>query len=178
MQEDIQHKVEHHFTSLEYEIRKRDEIIIQLQARILTLERNEEQLEDSGDSTEAEGSIEEDCVEHDYPFARDGSVDTVLSARPRLRRSPPSTDSSNNRRSWEEHSEEETLELQDLPCSITPQPLWNEDVAIELESNSSRSDEEEEGAVGNGRTNDWEVVMLAEQLEARRRSQEHSGPGS
>lgn len=107
-----------------------------------------------------------------------------------------------NRRSWEEHSEEETLELQDLPRSITPQSLWKDEVAIDLESSDdsgdelgkpgrsglpggltgSLSDEEDDDEVvevldENGHNN-WEVAMLAQELEKRRRSSECSSPGS
>lgn len=120
----------------------------------------------------------------DHPFMRDGSVDTVLTAQPRLRHSSPSTDSSINRRSWEEHSEEETLELQDLPRSITPQSIWKEDVAIDVDSDLSRSDDDD-GAAGCSDTDDdesahnnWEVTMLAQQLEARRKSSGSSRSGS
>lgn len=195
LQEDIQSKFECQFASLELEIRKRDEIISQLQARIQELEQREiRTMGDSGDSTEPDISIEEDLVEdrEDHPFMRDGSVDTVLTAQTRYRRSPHSTESSYNRRSWEEHSEEETLELQDLPRSMTPQSLWKEDVAIDLESNSegSNSENEDEGTTCRSESededenkdeeghNNWEVVMLAEELETRRRSSESSSPGS
>ncbi|XP_033217972.1 uncharacterized protein LOC117173478 [Belonocnema kinseyi] len=184
--EEIQLSYEKEYTSLELEIRKRDEIISQLQTRILQLEqRRSRSCEDSDDSTEAEGSMEEDVMEdrEDHPFMRDGSVDTVLTAQPRLRRSSPSTDSSINRRSWEEHSEEETLELQDLPRSITPQSIWKDDVAIDVDSDESKSDDEGEARGSDtdeeeGGHNNWEVTMLAQQLEARRKSSESSRSGS
>ncbi|KZC10580.1 Cyclic nucleotide-gated cation channel alpha-3 [Dufourea novaeangliae] len=200
--EDIQTKFERQFTSLELEIRKRDEIISQLQARIQELEQTESRnTEDSlGDSTEHDASLEEDLDDdrEDHPFMRDGSVDTVLTARSHYTRSSPSMEStSQNRRSWEEHSEEETLELQELPTSIVPQTLWKDDVAIDLESNSdsSRSEDEfDDRAAGRSDSgndeddedeeshreghNNWEVAMLAEELEARRRSSENTSPGS
>lgn len=202
--EDIQTKFERQFTSLELEIRKRDEIISQLQARILELEQRESRNADEsmGDSTEHDASLEEDLDDdrEDHPFMRDGSVDTVLTTtQPRYKRSSPSTESSSqNRRSWEEHSEEETLELQELPSSIVPQPLWKDDVAIDFESNSESSrsedelderaardsendgddDEEAEVRRRQGRRNNWEVAMLAQELEARRRSSEDANPGS
>ncbi|CAK9825562.1 Cyclic nucleotide-gated cation channel alpha-3 [Anthophora retusa] len=200
--EDIQTKFERQFTSLELEIRKRDEIISQLQARILELEQRESRNMDEslGDSTEHDASLEEDLDDdrEDHPFMRDGSVDTVLTTRPHYKRSSPSTESSSqNRRSWEEHSEEETLELQELPSSIVPQYLWKDEVAIDLESNSesSRSEDEFEdratgrsdsendeedggGAVRRDEHNNWEVAMLAQELESRRRSSENANPGS
>ncbi|KAK0162655.1 hypothetical protein PV327_006416 [Microctonus hyperodae] len=192
--EDVQNKFEHQFVSLELEIRKRDEIISQLQNRIQELEQLEVAGGDnlSDDNTDLDVSLENDLVDdhEDHPFMRDGSVDTVLTARPRLKRSPPISDTSRKRRSWEEHSEEETLQLQDLPRSISPQSLWKDDVAIDLESSSDDSKyEEEQRSVGRRRSADdyiddspghdnWEVEMLAQQLEARRRSHENSSPGS
>lgn len=177
-QDDLQNKFQVQFTSLESEIRKRDEIISQLQARIIELEsclENAQDLEDNsaGDSTEHDASLEEDLDDdgEDHPFMRDGSVDTVLTTS-RTRYS--------HRRSWEEHSEEETLELQELPNSIVPQNLWRNEVAIDLESNNStdenHSENEESG--DDQAHNNWEVVMLAEQLEARRRSNDNTSPGS
>ncbi|XP_076244393.1 uncharacterized protein LOC143185331 isoform X2 [Calliopsis andreniformis] len=193
--EDVQTKFEREFTSLELEIRKRDEIISQLQTRIQELEQRELRNADEsqGDSTEHDASLEEDLDDdrEDHPFMRDGSVDTVLTTRSHYKRSSPSTEStSQNRRSWEEHSEEETLELQELPSSIVPQSLWKEDVAIDLESNSdsskseddfdraSKSDTEDEESVVRDEHNNWEVTMLAQELEARRRSSENASPGS
>lgn len=199
-QEDIQTKFERQFTSLELEIRKRDEIISQLQARIQELEQREMHNGDDspGDSTEHDASFEEDLDDdrEDHPFMRDGSVDTVLTTRPPYKRSSPS--GSRNRRSWEEHSEEETLELQELPSSIVPHSLWKDEVAINLESNSDSSrsddefderascrtdsdndeDEDEGGEVRRHGHNNWEVAMLAQELEARRRSSENANPGS
>lgn len=179
---------------MELEIRKRDEIISQLRSRIHELERRDKpEGEDSDDdSTELDVSLEEDTIEdpEDHPFMRDGSVDTVLTAtRPRLRRSPPVTETTRKRRSWEEHSEEETLQLQDLPRSISPQSLWKDEVAIDLESTSDESKSDDDRPCRRRRSADdfagdepghdnWEVAMLAQQLEERRRSQENSSPGS
>lgn len=182
------------------EIRKRDEIISQLQTRIQELERGESRNTDDslGDSTEHDASLEEDLDDdrEDHPFMREGSVDTVLTSRPHYKRASSSVEpASRNRRSWEEHSEEETLELQELPSSIVPHSLWKDDVAIELESNSDSSksedelddragrrdsdndDDDEEDGVRDGHNN-WEVAMLAQELEARRRSSESTSPGS
>ncbi|EFN82000.1 Cyclic nucleotide-gated cation channel alpha-3 [Harpegnathos saltator] len=229
--ENMQIKFEQQFTSLELEVRKRDEIISQLQTRIQELERRESHDGDDfgGDSTEHDASLEEDLDDdrEDHPFMRDSSVDTVLTTRSHDRRSSSSLGSSSrSRRSWEEHSERETLELQELPNSIVPQRLLSsrEDVAIDLESNSdSRSDEEfdvrqcrkgdsDEGdeeddeaaeeeddedededdddgdddddddddkIVRQDGYNNWEVALLAKQLEARRKSGDNAGsPGS
>ncbi|XP_029163099.1 uncharacterized protein LOC114934596 isoform X2 [Nylanderia fulva] len=206
--EDMQSKFVLQFTSLESEVRKRDEIILQLQTRIQQLERRRRKSRDDdsgGDSTEHDASMEEDLDDdgEDHPFMRDSSVDTVLTARLRDRRSSVGS-SSRSRRSWEEHSERETLELQELPNSIVPQRLARgEDVAIDLESNSDRSDEEfdvcgrrkgdsDEGdeedeeddeddddkILRRDGYNNWEVALLAKQLEARRRSGDNASPGS
>lgn len=208
----MQSKFVRQFTSLESEVRKRDEIISQLQMRIQLLERRRRKSHDNddsgGDSTEHDASMEEDLDvdrDEDHPFMRDSSVDTVLTARLRDRRSSVGS-SSRSRRSWEEHSERETLELQELPNSIVPQRLLREDVAIDLESNSDRSDEEfdvcvrhkgdsDEGdeedeeeeddedddddkIMRRDGYNNWEVALLAKQLEARRRSGDNASPGS
>lgn len=138
---------------------------------------------------------------------RDSSVDTVLTTRSRDRHSSSSVGSSSrSRRSWEEHSERETLELQELPNSIVPQRLSREDIAIDLDSNSdSRSDDgfdvcgrrngdsdegdeeddeeeddedDDEKIVRQDGYNNWEVALLAKQLEARRRSGDNASPGS
>ncbi|XP_043669719.1 uncharacterized protein LOC122629901 isoform X6 [Vespula pensylvanica] len=205
--EEIQNKFEREFVSLELEIRKRDEIISQLQGRIQELEENERRKGDEAivvtgdDSTEHDASLEEDLDDdneeeddddrEDHPFMRDGSVDTVLTARSRAYGRPsPTSESSHNRRSWEEHSEEETLELQELPRSIVPQSLWRDEVAIDLESNSESSkSEDDEGGCREGSDSDdedtksecakdWEATMLAKELEARQRSSENASPGS
>ncbi|XP_046821902.1 uncharacterized protein LOC124425514 isoform X3 [Vespa crabro] len=212
LEEDIQNKFEREFVSLELEIRKRDEIISQLQGRIQELEENERRKCDEvialtgDDSTKHDISLEEDLDDdneeeydddrEDHPFMRDGSVDTVLTARSRAYGRPsPTSESSYNRRSWEEHSEEETLELQELPRSIVPQSLWRDEVAIDLESNSESSKSEDDDGGCHSRTlpsgsdsddedtksecaKDWEAKMLAEELEARQRSSENASPGS
>ncbi|KAK2587858.1 hypothetical protein KPH14_003955 [Odynerus spinipes] len=217
--EDIQSKFERQFLSLELEIHKRDEIISQLQGRIQELEETERRKGENGtatgdDSTEHDASLEED-LDHDdenedndddddkdeddddddddredHPFMRDGSVDTVLTTRSRaFGRPSPTSEFSHNRKSWEEHSEEETLELQELPSSIVPQSLWRDDVAIDLESNSesSKSEDDDRGRAGSdsddedtksGCGKDWEAAMLAKELEARQRSSENASPGS
>uniref|UniRef100_A0ABD2XE96 Cyclic nucleotide-binding domain-containing protein n=1 Tax=Trichogramma kaykai TaxID=54128 RepID=A0ABD2XE96_9HYME len=234
--ESEEYKYERQFSSLQSEIRKRDEIILQLQARILQLENqesgNEDDEESFGDSTVQDGSMEEELAEdnEDHPFMRDGSVDTVLqaagAARPRRRRRSSDTTGLGAsalarrpaRRSWDEHSEEETLELQDLPRSITPQAVWagsSGDVVIDLESSDevavvagtsgmqsvqqqqqqqqqqqaadSTDDEESSEVIDVAEIidehghNNWEVAMLAQELERRRRSSETSStspPGS
>ncbi|XP_066592841.1 uncharacterized protein Cngl isoform X2 [Prorops nasuta] len=202
--ENMNSNFQREYLTMELEIQKRDEIISQLQARIQELEQRDDC---GGDSTEHDASLEDDLddddAREDHPFMRDGSVDTVLTA------------SSHNRRSWEEHSEEETLELQELPRSIMPQNVWKDDVAIDLETNSDSSgksdndyssrrrrrrrrsrqnrsdseddddqdirdneeDDDDDDDDDDGH-NDWEVAMLAQELEAKRRSSENANPTS
>ncbi|XP_034939667.1 cyclic nucleotide-gated cation channel beta-1 [Chelonus insularis] len=188
--EDLQSKFEHQFASLELEIRKRDDIITQLQGRIQELEEREPCADSGDDSTDLDGSLEDDVADdpEDHPFMRDGSVDTVLTARSTCQETPTHGDLSRKRKSWEEHSEQETRQLQDLPRSISPQSVWRDEVAIDLESNSEDSKSDDDDDVIEGRSaenyrdgsghNNWEVAMLAQQLEARRQSHENSSPDS
>ncbi|XP_057326421.1 uncharacterized protein LOC130668237 isoform X2 [Microplitis mediator] len=200
--EALQNKFAHQFSSLELEIHKRDQLITQLQSRIFELERLNPNRSSSGndnadsgdDSTDLDVSLDDDTLrDHDeHPFMRDGSVDTVLgAARSSLTRSsiPTVSQRCRKRRSWEEHSEEETLQLQDLPRSISPQSLWREGVAIDIESSDddrphrrcaseSAADDEEDSIDSDKGPNNWELKMLAEQLEKRRRSHETPSPGS
>ncbi|KAI4504083.1 hypothetical protein M0802_000554 [Mischocyttarus mexicanus] len=169
--EDVQSK----FVLLELEIHKRDLLISQLQGRIQELEENERRKND-----EAVNGVGDD----------NGSVDTVLTARSQAYGRPsPTGESLHNRKSWEEHSEEETLELQELPRSIVPQSLWRDDVVIDLESNSESENDEGDGVARGGSdiddedirsecAKDWETAMLAKELEARQRSSENASPGS
>ncbi|KAF7998500.1 hypothetical protein HCN44_010908 [Aphidius gifuensis] len=196
--ENVQCKFEHKITSLELEVQKRDDIITQLRSQIENLEKSKGSINDDGDdndsnddNTEADASFEDDTID-DQPFMRDGSVDTVLTTlRPELRRSSTVIKNSNKRRSWEEHSEEETLQLHDLPRSITPQNIWKDGVAISLESdNDDESHDDDKEAIRNRRRsaddyaddepghNNWEITMLAQQLEAKRRGSNNPSLGS
>lgn len=197
----MQNKFAHQFSSLELEIHKRDQLITQLQSRIYELERLNPNRSSSGndnadsgdDSTDLDVSLDDDTLrDHDeHPFMRDGSVDTVLgAARSSLTRSsiPTAEQRCRKRRSWEEHSEEETLQLQDLPRSISPQSLWREGVVIDIESSDddrprrcaseSAADDEEDSIDSDKGPNNWELKMLAEQLKKRKRSHETPSPGS
>jgi hypothetical protein len=95
------------------------------------------------------------------------------------------------RHSWEENSEEETLELLDLPCSISPQHVWcDEDVehngtimrrdcvALDLgsdtssssSSDSSNDDDDDAFAADDdlhspGHNQDWEVSYMTLKME-------------
>ncbi|XP_044583582.1 uncharacterized protein LOC123264374 isoform X1 [Cotesia glomerata] len=198
--EAMQSKFIHQFSSLELEIHKRDRVISQLQSRIIELERENpgrsssghENLDSGDDSTDLDVSLDEDTLRNheEHPFMRDGSVDTVLgSARSSLTRSsiPTVEQRCRKRRSWEEHSEEETLQLQDLPRSISPQSVWRGDVAIDIESSDEdlpqrkiddEDGDDEENSVDSDKPNDWEFKMLAEAIGKRKRSHETPSPGS
>ncbi|KAJ9578163.1 hypothetical protein L9F63_024975, partial [Diploptera punctata] len=222
--EEIQNKFQTQFQSLELEVKRRDEIITQLQKRIHELEHPDSEGimngEDGDDASEADDGS-------DQPFMRGDSVDTVLASpppalpdedldeendnrietehlldeRPYQRIVSPSRGGLRQRqvyrRSWEDHSEEETMELLDLPRSISPQSVWcaeNEEqvkvtdtlrdcVAVELgssdssssssSSSSSDSSNDEDDAFGTdylqpvGHNRDWEVQMLARELDRR-----------
>ncbi|XP_054281154.1 uncharacterized protein LOC128998823 [Macrosteles quadrilineatus] len=147
--EEIQSKFQTRFQDLEMEVKKRDDIIAQLQERIQELENTER--ENSSDMDEPV----------DAPFMRGDSVDTVLSSP---KRSPWHWRT--DKHSWEDHSEEENQELQDLPRSITPQPVWNS-TSIDMESDSGSSSTNEMEDVFVGEHNDWEVQMLAKEMERR-----------
>nr|CAD7425427.1 unnamed protein product [Timema monikensis] len=155
-EEEIQSKFQSQFQSLELEVRRRDEIISQLQQRIHELEQ------------------------------RGDSVDTVLASP--LRHLPeelnellPGEGISSrrhliHRHSWEDHSEEESMEIMDLPRSISPQYVWsdNNSTMVNLGSDSSPDDElsddettDQVGEYEGVNNQDWEVQMLAKELERR-----------
>lgn len=82
-----------------------------------------------------------------------------------------------NRRSWEDRSEEENLELRELPSSMVPRPVWKEDISIDIASddNTSTSASETDELFVQldddlqlaSHDQDWEVRMLARELEKR-----------
>ncbi|XKL64851.1 hypothetical protein PGB90_004937 [Kerria lacca] len=79
-----------------------------------------------------------------------------------------------NRRSWEDQSEKENLELRELPSSITPRSIWKEDVSIDIATDdiSTSASETDELFVQLDdnllpHDQDWEVRMLAHELEKR-----------
>jgi len=80
-----------------------------------------------------------------------------------------------NRRSWEMPSEEDNLELRDLPTSIEPCPMWRKDISIDIASDTSTSASETDELFGQldddlqltSHDQDWEVRMLARELEKR-----------
>lgn len=80
-----------------------------------------------------------------------------------------------NRRSWEDRSEEERLELRELPTSMTPRPVWSNDVRIDIGADDlsasdtdepfDRSSDDELLLARHDRN--WEVRMLARELDRR-----------
>lgn len=85
-----------------------------------------------------------------------------------------------NLRSWEDPSEEDTLALNDLPTSMRPCPVWRENISINIASDTSTSASETDELFGrleddlqlSIRNQDWEVHMLARELERREREKE------
>lgn len=81
-----------------------------------------------------------------------------------------------NRRSWEDRSEEENIEVRDLPTSMTPRPVWKDDITIDIGSDDTSTSASETDELF-GRLDDdlrltkhdqnWEVRMLARELEKR-----------
>ncbi|XP_075219430.1 uncharacterized protein LOC142323540 [Lycorma delicatula] len=136
--EEIQCKFKNQFHDLEMEVKKRDDIIMQLQKRIQELEHTSQENGSSSDTS-------------DQPFLRGDSVDTIITS---------------NRRSWEDHSEEESLELIDLPRSMTPTPMW-ECTKLNIESDSSSSCSSSDSEKYSVYNKNWEVEMLAQELDRR-----------
>ncbi|XP_039298322.1 uncharacterized protein LOC111055791 isoform X2 [Nilaparvata lugens] len=163
--EDFQSKFLNKFNDLEMEVKKRDDIICRLQTRIQELEENDPQ--ENGDSSD-----------NDQPFLRGDSVDTVIRSSPKL----------SSARSWEEPLEEEFVEAEEETAGIrnnvpiiphvpnVPVPnvpplltMWgstNIDIEPGTSSSSSESGEEIDYSTVPYNKN-WEVEMLAEQLDQR-----------
>nr|CAD7402482.1 unnamed protein product [Timema cristinae] len=182
--EEIQSKFQSQFQSLELEVRRRDEIISQLQQRIHELEHP---VSKEIDQSEEDCDISDIEDLSDQPFMQRGdSVDTVLASP--LRHLPeelnellPGEGISSrrhliHRHSWEDHSEEESMEIMDLPRSISPQYVWsdNNSTMVNLGSDSSPDDElsddettDQVGEYEGVNNQDWEVQMLAKELERR-----------
>ncbi|XP_046980684.1 atherin-like [Schistocerca americana] len=194
--EDIQNKFQSRFQSLELEVKRRDEIIQQLQKRIHELENPPQ-----GDAEShplvpngGEESSSDQSDADDQPFMRGDSVDTVLgspeTARPRARhdQAPPAPGRCRPRPpSWDEVSREERVELGVLPPPVPlPLPLppapkkpsWRqESISVDLGSSSEDSSEssssgaEEEGFDQRAGVS-WEVQMLAREMERQEQEQQ------
>ncbi|XP_059479213.1 uncharacterized protein LOC132198922 isoform X4 [Neocloeon triangulifer] len=187
--EEVQNKFHKRYQSLELEVKRRDEIISQLQNRIQELEggpitngcpekeedaeaeeveRRTSRITRGGSSEEGDISDQEETFS-DQPFMRGDSVDTVISPSG----SPVLMDSSDDEAdrvqcSWEEHAAEETLELLDLPRSMSPQSVWHVSVDVPSSSSSSNSSSSTSPLSSPPIHNqDWEVQMLADELERR-----------
>ncbi|CRK98983.1 CLUMA_CG012219, isoform A [Clunio marinus] len=191
---DLQNRFQDKFVNLEMEVRRRDDIINQLQGRLRELDPgdrmtpiNERDYSGSADSS------------NELPFMRGDSLDTIFAS------SPPSEYESQKRqktkkkfssrqdssRSWDESSDPESFEI-DKPTQRIPSPRNNnnivvsnltgnivtESVVLNIEdeteeesvtSNGSQSEDEEmeEGTIEELHHNDWEVRMLAAELKKR-----------
>lgn len=108
---------------------------------------------------------------------RNDSVDTILCPRMSSLNSLSPFDTDNQRRydpnssspallsnkSWEDRSEEENMELRDLPKSIIPEPSWHRDeTRIEINCTDDEDEEEEEENEEEfpPRWANWEAEML------------------
>ncbi|CAH0391864.1 unnamed protein product [Bemisia tabaci] len=181
-EEDVQTKFKSKIVNLEQEVRTRDEIIARLQQKIHRLEAGIRHSSESDTDSDMDDSDEYS----DQPFMRGDSVDTVVGPSEegvwvdesgRCGSKTGLRGYQCNRRSWEDHSEEESLELQDLPRSITPQPMWTT-VEIGSESSDSPGSLDSEHSV-SGSTSEqdlrfrkhdcnWEIQMLARELDRRK----------
>ncbi|RZF40149.1 hypothetical protein LSTR_LSTR010101 [Laodelphax striatellus] len=154
--EEFQSKFLNKFHDLENEVKKRDDIISKLQTRIQELEENDPQ--ENGDSSD-----------NDQPFLRGDSVDTIIRPSSKL----------SSRRSWEDPLEEDISEAEEeaavvssgIPVSPLLPTMW-ESTNIEIESGSSASSsssgsDEEVDYRSLPYNKNWEVEMLAQQLDQR-----------
>ncbi|XP_021933450.1 uncharacterized protein LOC110836502 isoform X3 [Zootermopsis nevadensis] len=222
--EDVQNKFQSQFQSLELEVKRRDEIISQLQKRIHELEHPESTEENHEDEDDDLSDADDGS---DQPFMRGDSVDTILVSPPPAL--PDDCEEENEdgivvnqeqlvadeapyqsiisasystlrqrqtyHHSWEDHSEQGPFVLLDLPHSIGRQHEWYDEeqeqkvtrmpkdcVALDLgssdtsSSSSSSSDlsiDEDDAFAADydlhsvGHNQDWEVQMLARELERR-----------
>ncbi|CAB3359161.1 Hypothetical predicted protein [Cloeon dipterum] len=199
--EEVQNKFQKRFQSLELEVQRRDEIISQLQNRIQELEgapipngcpeEETQRVVRGGSSEEGDISDQEETFT-DHPFMRGDSVDTVISpsgspipqdssdeeADMEVRmRSGMLTRKTEDRCSWEEHAEEEAMEMMELPRSMSPQSLWHVSVDMPSSSSSSSSRSSSSSPMSSppGHNQDWEVQMLADELERRDQRQKLEG---
>lgn len=69
--------------------------------------------------------------------------------------------------SWEEHSEGESQELSVLPPTLSPQNLWHVSLDVPPSSSSSSSSSSSPLSSPPGHNQDWEVQMLAAELERK-----------
>ncbi|XP_065333299.1 uncharacterized protein LOC135935136 isoform X4 [Cloeon dipterum] len=199
--EEVQNKFQKRFQSLELEVQRRDEIISQLQNRIQELEgapipngcpeEETQRVVRGGSSEEGDISDQEETFT-DHPFMRGDSVDTVISpsgspipqdssdeeADMEVRmRSGMLTRKTEDRCSWEEHAEEEAMEMMELPRSMSPQSLWHVSVDMPSSSSSSSSRSSSSSPMSSppGHNQDWEVQMLADELDRRDQRQKLEG---
>jgi hypothetical protein len=80
-----------------------------------------------------------------------------------------------DRRSWEDHSEGEAVELLDLPPSMSPQSLWHISLDVPPSSSSSSSSSSSPLSSPPIHNQDWEVQMLADELDRRNKRQKLEG---
>ncbi|XP_055707995.1 uncharacterized protein LOC129804572 isoform X4 [Phlebotomus papatasi] len=210
---EVQGKFQDKFFSMEAEIQKRDDIISQLQNRIAELERHgdgelamtpigevDREAGSSGSGSSA-SSIE-------LPFMRGDSLDTIFASSPpsepdrrpkcrmRKRNSPKHRSERTNNRSWEESSDQESIEMQELPRSLSPyreevlvqditgnlKRISADSVILNIEDSSASysssesqvdgpDDEDDETRDDELHCDDWEIRMLAAEMDRREQSE-------
>ncbi|VVC24418.1 Hypothetical protein CINCED_3A025941 [Cinara cedri] len=168
--DDLEGKYQNKIVELKSEINKRDYTISTL------CEQFNQKLCDQPIDEKKLGALLDDYsknIEEDdeNPFIRNDSVDTILCPRISSFNSLSPFDADDSRRydpnnsfspallsnkSWEDRSEEENMELRDLPKSIIPEPSWHQD-ETRIEMNCTDDEDEEEFPP---RWENWEVEML------------------
>lgn len=166
--QEMQQKFQQRFDKLEHEVKSRDLVITQLRQHINDLERS---YDDSYTVLSQHPGVL--TIRREWTpvfFQGSDSISTVIS---RL-----------DRHSWDDSSNQESLELQDLPESIRPHRAWspenrsfNADTVIELDSATDTESElgdsddvpERDNIQGLTHSN-WEFEMLAAQMRQQRRS--------
>ncbi|XP_055679126.1 uncharacterized protein LOC129787501 isoform X3 [Lutzomyia longipalpis] len=213
---DVQGKFQDKFYFMEAEIQKRDDIITQLKKRIAELERH-----DNGDSAMTPiGEVDREMGSSgsgssissiELPFMvsnRGDSLDTIFASSPpppeqerrlkcrmKKRNSPKHRSERTNNRSWEESSDQESIEMQDLPRSLSPyrrevlvqditgnlKRISADSVILNIEDSSASysssdshvdgPDDEDEARDEELHCDDWEIRMLAAEMDRREQSE-------
>ncbi|GAB0099776.1 pneumococcal serine-rich repeat protein isoform X1 [Sergentomyia squamirostris] len=212
---DVQSKFQDKFYTMEAEIQKRDDIINQLQSRIAELEGHGEGLPmtpigevDREGGSSGSGGSSASSIELPFMVSKRGdSLDTIFASSPpselerrpkcrmRKRNSPKHRSERTNNRSWEESSDQESIEMQELPRSLSPyrQDVLVQDITGNLtrisadsvilnieDSSASYSSSEVDGPDDEDddetrdeelHCDDWEIRMLAAEMDRREQSE-------
>ncbi|XP_015836494.1 uncharacterized protein Cngl isoform X3 [Tribolium castaneum] len=147
--QELQEKFYQRFERLEEEVRSKDEIINQLKAHIWELEKSAE---------ESIGVSERKSDEYLHAFCvHPDSFETVISRE---------------HQSWEEPTNEEAEELQELPQHpLTPMHSWRppQNTVLDIDSTTdTEGDSSEQSGDYENYSNNWEIEMLAAQMREKR----------